>query len=80
MIFPSLAGTPQFFTGNPLFLTLLYVDNVGLAPSRNTGLASGLDLGLSASTPEIKRDVNGDHHLEPENDANTEEEIPDGIM
>lgn len=31
-----------------------------------------LDLGLSARTAEIKSDINGDHHVEPENDANTE--------
>ena len=45
--------------------------HVGLAPTRNPGQGA-IDLGLSASTPEIKSNVSGNHHLEPENDANTE--------
>ena len=71
MIFPSLPSTSIFHWESTLPLTLLHVHNVGLASTRNPGQGA-IDLGLSASTPEIKSNVSGNHHLEPENDANTE--------
>lgn len=41
VIFPSLASISIFHWESTLPLTLLHVDNVGLTPSRNPGLASG---------------------------------------